>query len=351
MDHDTLYASAPTVPEFKDCGFYHTMELPGHGLVRGVWDLRQGVDDYLGHVPLAGQRVLEIGPASGFLTVEMERRGAGVVAVEVLDEPGWDFVPYPAAYLESVYAPRQEVMRRLKNSFWFTHAAHRSKAKLWYGDVYNLPEALGHFDVAVMGAVLLHCHSPLRIVEQCAELAETLIITDLFVPELAGQPVCRLHPNRVNQSWDTWWHFSPDFFVQFLGVLGFATPTVTTHVQAHLGRPYTFFTVVANRSQAGPSLAPAQIEVGARPQPADNARLVQRLQRKNARLVRHQAALEATLSWQLVQRLQRWRRVVAPPDSRRERLWRVVVRRARATGADATVVAPAQRTTGTNRGQ
>jgi 16S rRNA A1518/A1519 N6-dimethyltransferase RsmA/KsgA/DIM1 with predicted DNA glycosylase/AP lyase activity len=38
------------------------------------------VDDYLGHVELRGKRILEIGPASGFLTVEMEKRGALLAA-------------------------------------------------------------------------------------------------------------------------------------------------------------------------------------------------------------------------------------------------------------------------------
>ncbi len=50
----------------------------------------RGVDEYLGKVDFAGQRVLEIGPASGFLTFEMEKRGAEVVSVEVTDEHGWD---------------------------------------------------------------------------------------------------------------------------------------------------------------------------------------------------------------------------------------------------------------------
>ena len=85
------------VEDIADCYFYHTMELPGHGVIEGRdWDLRGGVDEYLGKVDFAGQRVLEIGPASGFLTFEMEKRGAEVVSVEVTDEHGWDFVPYPA---------------------------------------------------------------------------------------------------------------------------------------------------------------------------------------------------------------------------------------------------------------
>src|SRR5438094_8067518 len=81
------------------------MELPGHGVIEGRdWDLRGGIDEYLGKVDFAGQRVLEIGPASGFLTFEMEKRGADVVSVEVTAEHGWDFVPYPAARLEEVLA-------------------------------------------------------------------------------------------------------------------------------------------------------------------------------------------------------------------------------------------------------
>ena len=105
-----------------------------------------------GNVDFAGQRVLEIGPASGFLTFEMEKRGADVISVEVTDEHGWDFVPYPHARLEEVFGPRRIVMQQLKNSYWFSHAALQSKAKVYYGDAYNLPAALGEFDIAVMGA-------------------------------------------------------------------------------------------------------------------------------------------------------------------------------------------------------
>ena len=61
-----IFAAPLKVEDPADCSFYHTMEVPGHGLVTGPWDLRGGVDDYLGKVAFAGQRVLEIGPASGF---------------------------------------------------------------------------------------------------------------------------------------------------------------------------------------------------------------------------------------------------------------------------------------------
>src|SRR5881397_2062530 len=234
--NQNIFATPLKVDDVADCYFYHTVELPGYGIIEGQdWDLRGGVDEYLGKVAFAGQRVLEIGPASGFLTFEMEKRGADVVSVEVTEEHGWDFVP------------RRIVMQQLKNSYWFSHAALQSKAKLYYGDVYNLPAALGQFDIAVIGAVLLHCRDPLRIVEQCGKMASLLIITDMFYPDLEGAPICRLAPTPQNFLWHTWWHFSTQFFTQFLEVMGFTTSERATHQQFHRGRPYTLFTLVGRR--------------------------------------------------------------------------------------------------------
>lgn len=246
------FAAPAGVASLHDCYFYHVMELPGHGVTPGEWDLRAGVDDYLGRFPFADKRVLEIGPASGFLTFEMEQRGAKVTAVEVTDDHEWDYVPYPKSAVEPMLAPRREHMRRLKNSFWFAHAAHRSSARVHYGDAYRLPDALGNYDVALMACVLLHTHSPLRIIEQCARRADTLIIVDMLRPRLEGLPLSRLVPTAANRQWDVWWQFSSDFLVQFCEVLGFADIQTTTHVQSYQGKPQRLFTIVASK---GPSNA------------------------------------------------------------------------------------------------
>jgi SAM-dependent methyltransferase len=244
MDPETLFAVPRRVDRPDDCEFYHTMEVPGLGLVQGWWDLRDIVDQYLGNVSFAGKRVLEIGPASGFLTVEMEKRGASVVAVEVPDEPGWDFVPYPNSVMAPIYEPRRIGMTRIKNSFWFMHAACCSKARLLYTDAYRLPDALGSFDVAVMGAVLLHCHSPLQIVEQCAKRANSLVIAERFFPDLEGSAVCRLVPTSENKAWDTWWEFSTDFLIQFLRVMGFTRLQLTTYREK---RGINLFTLTSSK--------------------------------------------------------------------------------------------------------
>jgi SAM-dependent methyltransferase len=246
---DSIFVAPWVVENADECDFYHTMDIPGHGLVNGQWDLRGKTDEYLGNYDFAGKRVLEIGPASGFLTFELEKRGAEVVAVDVGDLRPWDFVPYPQAALATIHPVRLEHMRRLKNSFWFAHRKFGSRAKVWYGDVYNLPDALGQFDVAVMAAVLLHVKSPLLLMAECAKRASALVVTDLLYPDLEGKPVCRLHPTADNQGWDTWWHLTSDIIRQFATVLGFGNIALTQHEQyyAVTGAKGGFFTVIASR--------------------------------------------------------------------------------------------------------
>jgi SAM-dependent methyltransferase len=231
----------------EECGFYHTMDIPGHGVTNGLWDLRNQTDEYLGYYAFSGKRVLEIGPASGFLTFEMEKRGASVVAVDVKPDPGWDFVPYPDSVLEPIYANRRIGMDRMRNSFWFAHRVFNSNAKVWYGDICQLPDALGQFDVAVMAAVLLHVHSPLLVMAQCAKRASALIVTDLCYQDLEGRALCRLHATAENKNYDTWWHLTSDIVRQFASVLGFTSITTSKHSHVYEGRAVQFFTVIASR--------------------------------------------------------------------------------------------------------
>ncbi len=113
MSDERIFATPRKEEDLADCYFYHTMELPGRGVIEGQdWDLRGRVDEYLGNVDFAGQRVLEIGPASGFLTFEMEKRGADVISVEVTDEHGWDFVPYPELQSRRLAIQSEGLLRR-----------------------------------------------------------------------------------------------------------------------------------------------------------------------------------------------------------------------------------------------
>ncbi len=61
----------------KDSLFYQTIEIPGVGVMEGPWDHRAAADIYLGHVDFSGKTVIDVGPANGFFSFEMEKRGAG----------------------------------------------------------------------------------------------------------------------------------------------------------------------------------------------------------------------------------------------------------------------------------
>jgi O-methyltransferase len=233
----------PRHPSVEDCDFYTTMTIPGVGLVEGQWDFRGHEAEYLGHVDFAGKRVLEIGPASGFFTAYMEQAGAQVVAVETDPEQPWDMVPQP--HVAEALRERTGHMERLRNSWWLVHDRFGLHAQVHYGHGANLPD-LGEFDIAVLGAVLVHCRHPLDVLESAARRARTVVVVDLFHSHLSG-PVCSLMPSRENGRDDAWWELSPDLLVRFLEILGYREFRETRHVHEFEGAPWTFFTLVAER--------------------------------------------------------------------------------------------------------
>src|SRR5688500_17446393 len=91
----SIYAEPRLVASLEECVFYHTMDIPGWGSVKGQWDLRDGVEEYLGGVEFKGRRVLEIGAADGFFTFYLESRGAEVVSYDLSEDYEWDILPSP----------------------------------------------------------------------------------------------------------------------------------------------------------------------------------------------------------------------------------------------------------------
>jgi SAM-dependent methyltransferase len=253
---ESLYGTPRKVTDAATCQFYHVMDIPGHGLTTGcMWDLRGDTAAYLGNVDLSGKRVLEIGPASGFLTFYMESRGAEVVSVELPMDHPWDVVPDASLDLPAFVEEVESGIDAVRNAYWFTHERVGSSAKVYYGDIYELPDALGHFDYAVLAAVLLHVRDPLRVVEQCARLADNLIVTDLHYPDMPDNlPYMSWFSTKETPVPHVWWKFSPQIFVRFAEVLGRNTSTVTRHEQIYVAdgppRNASLFTVVSTRDPA-----------------------------------------------------------------------------------------------------
>lgn len=258
---NSIYAAPRVVNDAGDCYFYHTMDIPGHGLVRGEWDLRDGVREYLGGVDFKGKRVLELGTASGFLCFHMEKEGAEVVAYDLSEDQSWDVVPFARGDTSKIVAERKKHIRRLNNGFWFTHGKCNSKAKVVYGNVYSIPPEIGPVDIAVLGSILLHVRDPFLALQKALSLTrETVIVTDVmprrYQLRKLIRPVGGLNmsfvPRHATQSpWDSWWELSPELITEFMGVLGFERVEVRFHKQHYAGPPSVrakLFTIVGHRT-------------------------------------------------------------------------------------------------------
>lgn len=276
LDIAKVEAPARVVEDLSECDFYHSMDIPGHGSVTGQWDLRKTLGTYLGGVDLAGQRVLELGTADGYITFEIERGGAEVVSYDLSPEYRWDVVPYARSALSSARtgdpghwltseAKFKEGIARLNNAYWLGHRAYGSKARMVHGSVYAVPEEVGEVDVALFGAILLHTRDPFAALQSPLRLTrDAVVVTEMrdrlslppavsrvknVLPRRLRQPAMRFLPDwRTGRDPDGWWRLSPELIVDFVGVLGFEDTTVSYHTQLYQGRPRKMFTVVGRRT-------------------------------------------------------------------------------------------------------
>jgi hypothetical protein len=243
----------------EDCDFYHTFGLSSGEIVRGQWDLRGRESEYLGGVAFAGRRVLEIGPASGFLSLFMEQQGAMVTAVDLplSEDSYWDLVRRPGEDWREIEEEFLSHIKRIRNSFWFTHREFSSRNQLVEADSTRLPESIGDFEVGVISAVLLHAAAPVSLVNSLARhVTDTIIITEPYFAELDGEsPLCMLQPSPENLTHNAWWQFSPKMIENLVSVLGFTDITTTKFEvpyfgpsgfdETTIGTQIPFFSVVA----------------------------------------------------------------------------------------------------------
>jgi hypothetical protein len=118
-------------------------------------------------------------------------------------------------------------INRIKNAYWYAHHALRSKAQVYYGDIYNFPAELGWFDVVMFGMVLPHLRDPFRALQSASRLSrEWVVITQQCLQRT--EPVCFFQPDpetRVDPL--TWWMMSEGCVDQMLRVLGFKVVAMT----------------------------------------------------------------------------------------------------------------------------
>jgi hypothetical protein len=244
-------------PDFAECYFYHTIELPRHGEILGPWDLRGREARYIGDVPLRGKSILEIGPASGGLTAYIEHQGADVVCIETTEELAPEVLPNARQDVDRQWKGAQNFLRQLTSAWWYTKYELGLSARMTYGDISVTPSQIGSFDYCFIGCVLLHCRSPFDVVHQgCLAAREGVIITDRMTSgfENLNDSLMRFNPSGGDHA-HLWWEISPGAIVNMLKLHRFENVVVSYHDQKHyLGHDLSrapvelpCYTVVARR--------------------------------------------------------------------------------------------------------
>lgn len=231
-DRNMLFEPPRFIDRLEDCFFYHAMELPGFGLVRAHWDLRGRFDDYVGGVEVAGKSVLDIGAATGFLSFEAEKRGAArVLSFDMSDVRQQTFLPFkdklyyrdPDRWAEKYGAE----IEQWKNAYWLCHRLLDSKAEVYYGNIYELPNELGQFDIAIVGSVLEHLNDQITALASIARrTTETIVIVSPLLE--TDERIARFEPLASNTDADfTWWTYSLGVYREVLRMLGFSIKKVS----------------------------------------------------------------------------------------------------------------------------
>ncbi len=207
------FIGPPPLPAIEDCRFYHAMDIPSIGPVPGIWDLRGRFSDYTGGIELRGKTLLDVGTASGFLTFEAEQRGARVTSFDAESADQTDYLAFGDHN-------RAEDLRRVKNSYWFSHHHFKSRAKVVHGNIRNLSAIVPPSDVVLLGQILVHLRDPLDTIRQASILAgEHLVIIEGSF-ESDGSIAAFLGTGD-GTGIHSWWHLSAGLYHRWLSVLGF----------------------------------------------------------------------------------------------------------------------------------
>lgn len=230
-----MYITPKKNINFKDCWFYHKLKLYDGTLIDAKWDLRSCINDYLSNFDFKGKRVIDIGAASGYLSFEMEKRGADVVSFDMPDGSYWDHLIYPG-----YKKPEANDSDGLFNGYEYLHEKLGSKNKIFRANIYDpLPDELGEFDVAVFGTMLSHVRDPiLTLMNILLKVKDSAILINPFQD---GPTIYN------NNSGKTWWMICQKDVEQIMSDIGFRMEKVTNVKPIFNGDPRPYRSILFKR--------------------------------------------------------------------------------------------------------
>lgn len=244
-------------PERSDCTFYHTMRFADGEIIPGAWDIGGRFDTYIGGYSVAGKTLLDVGTASGFLSFEAERCGAIVTSLDARSGNDFTQVPHVAGtYLRDRRAfvvETDEILRKLKNSYWYGWHKKNSCAEAVYAPLGDLATWDRRFDVVLAGAITEHLSDPVSAIGALTVLAREAVILAFDPVVESDEMTLTAGPNwnALGPRQDhTWYFLSRGLYRRVFDNLGFDTTFVASDaipVFAGASTPFPRTTVVAVR--------------------------------------------------------------------------------------------------------
>lgn len=245
------------MPAKEDCIFYHAIDLPDGESLEGAWDIRGQFESYIGHYPINGKSILDVGTASGFLSFEAEKAGAVVTSLDA--RTGREFTQIPA--MGSIFHENRAQfidstdhhLWMLRNSYWYAWHKLQIKAEVVYARLSDLPLWDRQFDVVIAGAITEHLSDPLTAIGNMARLARDAVII-AFDPVVDSDDLTlTAGPNWLDPRPEhlfTWFMVSRGLYKQFFDNLGFDVEFVDSYAiptWAGSDQSVTRTTVIARR--------------------------------------------------------------------------------------------------------
>jgi tRNA (mo5U34)-methyltransferase len=158
---------------------------------------------------LDGLRVLDIGAWDGFFSFEAERRGAQVVAMDLL---AWQRGP-----------------RSGRPCFELAREALGSKVEDVTCDVMELdPERVGSFDLVLCLGVLYHLRDPWEALARISSVTRDMLVLETHVDASTfSRPAMVLYPGaELNDDASNWWGPNESALLALLADVGFTERSV-----------------------------------------------------------------------------------------------------------------------------
>jgi hypothetical protein len=227
------------------------MDFPDGTSITGPWDIRGRFSEYIGHYPIAGKTLLDVGTATGFLAFSAEQAGAQVTALEGQHASEYDNLHFSdQAYHEDRLAHDvhyEAWLETVKNGFWYAWHKHASRVEVVYAPLVALPYWKRRFDIILACAIVDHLANPVSLIWSLTQLAKEAVIIG-FTPVHEDDNQCMITTNAWSNPEHnySWWILSRGLYQRIFTNVGFEMSIVSA-TAVYGGVTYTKPTIVARR--------------------------------------------------------------------------------------------------------